>query len=651
VNTEVRKTVTIVFTDIVGSTRLSERLDPEAMRRVMSRYFDAMQLAIEHHGGLVEKFIGDAIMAVYGLPTLHEDDALRAVRAAIEMRSALGQLNDELERDVGVRIEARTGVNTGEVIVGDAGHGQTLATGDAVNVAARLEQTAAAGEILIGGGTYELVADAVNVESLEPLALAGKSHPVAAWRLTSMRNEGIPFSHAPATPFIGRAEELETLRDVFDRAVAERTCALATIVGPPGIGKSRLAREVIATVAPNATVAVGRCLAYGESITYAPLAEIAEQLEDYGTALVSDDAQAIRQRLNVALGTSDERASPEEIAWAFRKLFEALGRRQPLLLVVDDIHWAEPTLLDLLEYVAGFAIDAPILLLCLARPDLFDARPSWSAPRANATIISLEPLNDEETQGLLSTLEREHKLTGAARSRIVAAAEGNPLFVEHIVALHAEAPEEITVPPTIQALLAARIDRLESDERDVLARASVEGRLFHRGALAELLPPETRAQLGTHLLSLVRKEFLRPDRALFAGDDGFRFGHVLIRDAAYNSMPKQLRADLHERYARWLEERLTARSDDYLEIVGFHLEQAWRYHSELGKSDDALACEAGERLWKAARAASERMDVPAALALYERANALLSDEPTGELLQEFGAAVNRTGDDARAAAC
>jgi class 3 adenylate cyclase/tetratricopeptide (TPR) repeat protein len=639
---DVRKVVTVLFTDVVGSTSLGERLDPETTRAVMSRYFDAMQAILEGHGGTVEKFIGDAIMAVFGLPTLHEDDALRAVRAAVEMREALGELNNELLRDHGVQIASRTGVNTGEVIASDGTADQKLATGDAVNVAARLEQTAEAGEILIGEDSYVLVAAAVEAEETAALLLRGKSDPVRAWRVLGLRSE---VATRAASTFVGRERELAALQTAFEQASRDRICAVATIVGPPGIGKSRLSHELVSALPGEPRIAVGRCLAYGESITYAPLAEIVQQLDD-----VTDGDPAVAHHVDVALGRSDDRVTPEEIAWAFRKLFEAAARERPLVLVVDDIHWAEPTLLDLLEYVASFASGAPLMLLCLARPDLFDSRASWAAPRPNATVVALEPLSHDETDGLIESLV--DTVSTDARDRIVAAAEGNPLFVEQILALQAEAPqEELVVPPTIQALLAARIDRLDPDEREILARASIEGRVFHRGAVAELLSEDSRAGLGTCLLSLVRKDLLRPDRALFSGDDGFRFSHVLIRDAAYSSMPKQLRAELHERYARWLQERLADRSQEYLELVPHHLEQALHYRRELhpdGPEERSLGEEAGKLLWVAARAASARMDLPAALALYDRANALLPDEPTGDLLQELGATLNRNALDNRA---
>ena len=326
-----------------------------------------------------------------------------------------------------------------------------------------------------------------------------------------------------------------------------------------------------------------------------------------------DQAAAISARIAGAIGVSENAGSTEEIAWAFRKLFELLARRRPLLIVIDDIHWAEPTLLDLIEYVASFSTGAPIFVLCTARPDLFDTRASWAAPRTNATVLSLAPLGDDETQGLIQELLQDRALSANTRARIADAAEGNPLFVEQILALQADDPErEVVVPPTIQALLAARIDRLEPDERAVLVRGSLEGRLFHRGAVAELLPAgPARAGVGAQLMNLVRKEFLRPDQSLFPGDDGFRFNHILIRDAAYDSMPKQLRAELHERYADWLEQRVDGNLIEYEESLGHHLEQAYHLRAELGQTDDharAVAARAGQLLAHAGSRARTRGD-------------------------------------------
>ncbi len=598
---EVRKTVTIVFADLAGSTAMGEALDPEAMRRKMSRYFEELRSALERHGGRVEKFIGDAVMAVFGLPHLHEDDALRAVRATAELREAV--------RKLGLRV--RVGVNTGEVV---AGKGETLVTGDAVNVAARLEQIAEAEEILIGQGTYRLVREAVRCEAVEPLELKGKAQRVSAFRLLHVLPDVPAFTRQLDAPFVGRGRELETLRSVLARAVEERMCQLATIVGAPGIGKSRLARELIQGA--DAQVLVGRCLPYGEGITFWPLVEIVKQLPRPAAELVATDenSELIASRITAAVGAGEVGAAAEEISWAFRRLFEALARERPLIVALDDIHWAEPTLLDLLEYLVTFTSEVPILLLCLARPDLFDARPSWSNPRPNATLITLEALSTDDSTILVERLVRERELPEAARAKVVEAAEGNPLFVEQLLAMHAESGNgELLIPPTIQALLAARIDRLEPEERAVVERASVEGRMFHRGTVGELLPEPARRRVGTHLMTLVRKEFIRPDRALIPGDDGFRFAHILIRDAAYDSMPKQLRAELHERFAAWLEARLQAGAREYEEILGYHLEQAYGYLEELD-SIDAPARELAERaaakLAGAGRRALARGDMP-----------------------------------------
>ncbi len=398
---ETRKVVTVVFTDVAGSTALGERLDPEALRRVMWRYFDTMQGSLVRHGGTVEKFIGDAIVAVFGVPTVHEDDALRAVRAAVEMREALERLNEELVREYGVRIATRTGVNTGEVIVAQTAIDQKLATGDAVNVAARLEQAAGENEVLVGSATYRLVQDGVVAEEAPSVDAKGKSEPLAAWRVLGVRPEAPAFARPIVTPFVGRDGELDELRHAFDVAARESSCALATIVGPPGIGKSRLAREALRAFEKEARVVVGRCVAYGDGITYLPLAEVVREIagpdpaEALGALLENVERGPVAARLILgAIGAGDEPGSPEETAWAFRRLFETVAASRPLVVVVDDIHWGEPTLLDLLEYVLGFSSGAPILLLCLARPDLFDTRPSWAAPRPRTRLVSLSPLSE-----------------------------------------------------------------------------------------------------------------------------------------------------------------------------------------------------------------------------------------------------------------
>jgi class 3 adenylate cyclase/tetratricopeptide (TPR) repeat protein len=660
---ETRKTVTVLFCDVTGSTAIGEALDAESLRRVMSRYFDRMQAVLERHGGTVEKFIGDAIMAVFGIPSLHEDDGVRAVRAAGEMRGALALLNDELDRDYGVRIAIRTGINTGEVVAGDPSAGQKLVTGDAVNVAARLEQAASPGDVLIGPETHRLVRDAARLEPVEPLKLKGKSERVAAWRLVELLPDVPAFGRQLNAPFIGRADELLALERALVTAVQERSCMLATIVGPPGIGKSRLARELVGSVGESARVVVGRCLPYGDGITYWPLAEIVRQVAGTDARagveqLAAGEAEAglIAARIASAIGAADTAGPPEETAWSFRKFLEALAHDRPLLAIVDDIHWAEPTLLDLLEYLVSFSSGAPILLLCLARPDIFELRPSWLEPRPNSTLLTLKPLSEAESERLIERLLAERDLSKLARGRIVEAAAGNPLFVEQMLAMQAEqSPEdgELTIPPTIQALLAARIDRLSPWERAVIERASVEGRMFHRSALAELLPNGARRGLGAHLMSLIRKEFIRPDQALFAGDDGFRFGHILIRDAAHESMPKQLRAELHERFADWLERKAGKRAAEYEEIIGYHLEQAFRYRLQLGPADvraRALATRGAVHLRSAGERAVARGDMPGAANLLGRTVDLLPDnDPTrAELLPELGTALIEVGELTRA---
>jgi class 3 adenylate cyclase len=604
---EVRKVVTVLFCDVTGSTALGERIDPESLRRVMARYFETAKAVVERHGGTVEKFIGDAVMAVFGVPAVHEDDALRAVRAADELRRGLDGLNDELERDYGTRLELRMGVNTGEVVTGTE---ERLATGDAVNVAARLEQAARPGEVLLGGETYGLVRAAVDAEEAEPVEAKGKSEPVVAYRLVSVAAAAPGRRHD--APMIGRERQRQLLEHAFANVASERACHLFTILGAAGVGKSRLAQEFLAGV--DATVVSGRCLSYGEGISYWPVTEVVKQL--------APDGDVVGPLASV-LGDDESPASAEEIAWAFRKLLEARAAERPVVVVFDDLHWGQPAFLDLVEHVADLSRDAPILLLCMARPELLDLRPAWGGGKLNATNVLLEPLAPEETSALIGALA--DGVADDLRVKILDAAGGNPLFVEEMLAM-AEEGGEVAVPPTIQALLAARLDQLDPGERGVLERGAVEGQVFHRGAVAALAPEEP--EVDGRLVTLVRKDLVRPEPALLPDDDAYRFRHLLIRDTAYEALPKATRADLHERFATWLEEHGVGLVE-LDELVGYHLEQAYRYRAELGPLDDAaaaLAVRAAARLIRSGERAITRGDLVAAGGLLGRAVDLLPPE-------------------------
>jgi class 3 adenylate cyclase len=582
---EQRKTVTVLFCDLTGSTALGETLDPERLRALLARYFERMRGVAERHGGSVEKFIGDAVMAVFGVPVVHEDDALRALRSAIEMRDALPELG----------LEGRIGVMTGEVVTGT----EAWLAGDAVNVAARLEQAARPGEVLLGEPTLVLVRDTVEVEPVEPLELKGKLAPVPAYRLLRVLD-------APArqyeTLFVGRERELSIIQSAWERARAGRRCELVTLLGDAGIGKSRLAAEALASI--DANVVRGRCLPYGEGITYWPVVEVLQQLD----VRPSDEAAAAA--IGSLLGETEAATSADEIAWAFRKTLEQAATERPLVVVVDDLHWGEEAFLDLIEHVALLSSGAPILLVCLARPELLDRRSDWPI------TLRLEPLGDDDLAALIP-----ERLPAELRERITRAAGGNPLFIEEMVAMAAEADGEVAVPPTLQTLLAARLDQLEIGERTVLERGAVEGETFHRGAVQALAPDDTR--VTPRLAALVRKELIRPTRAQLAGEDGFRFRHILIRDAAYDALPKAARAELHERFAAWLEEH-GADLFELDEILGYHLEQACLYRAELGApGDGALAAAARRRLAAAGGRALARSDNFAAASLLERAASLM----------------------------
>jgi class 3 adenylate cyclase/tetratricopeptide (TPR) repeat protein len=585
-----RKTVTLLFCDVTGSTALGESVDPEALRGLLARYFQRMKAIVERHGGTVEKFIGDAVMAVFGVPVAHEDDALRAVHAAAEMRDALPEL----------AVEARIGVNTGEVVTGTE---ERLATGDAVNVAARLEQAAQPGEVLLGGLTLALVRDAVEVEEVEPLVLKGKAQPVAAYRLVRVR-EAPERRHEMR--FVGRTRELALLREAWERALGDRRCELVTVVADAGVGKSRLVDETLTPL--DASVARGRCLSYGEGITYWPVVQVLKQLH---VLPIDEEAAAT---IRSVLGETEAQSSAEEIAWAVRKTFEQAAAERPLVVVFDDIHWGEETFLDLIEHVALLSTGEAILLACVARPELLKRRPQWPVS------LRLEPLPADDVEELIPRL-----LGGELRERIARAAGGNPLFITEMLAMTRDVQADVVVPPTLQALLSARLDRLDLPERRVLERGAVEGEIFHRGALQALSPEEP--QVTPRLAALVRERLIKPDAPQLPGDDAFRFCHLLIRDAAYSALPKATRAELHERFALWLEEH-GATLVELDEILGYHFEQAWRYRAELGLiAGEPLAARGRSRLANAGRRALMRQDYGAAITLLERAVALVpSDE-------------------------
>jgi class 3 adenylate cyclase/tetratricopeptide (TPR) repeat protein len=579
-----RKTVTVLFCDVTGSTELGESIDPEALREVLARYFERMKTIVERHGGAVEKFIGDAVMAVFGVPTAHEDDALRAVRAATEMRAALPELG----------LQARIGLNTGMVVTGTE---ERLATGDAVNVAARLEQAAEPGEVLLGEPTLALVLEAVEVEPLEPLELKGKAEPVSAHRL--LRVLGAP-ERRHETRFVGRERELELVREAWERTLAQRRCELVTIVGDAGVGKSRLVAEALAPL--DAAIVRGRCLPYGEGITYWPVVEVLKQLD-----ALPPDAEAA-SAVRSLLGEADTTASAEQLAWAFRKTLEHAGTQRPLAVIFDDVHAGEDTFLDLVEHVALLSFGSPILLICMSRPELIERRAEWPVQ------LRLEPLPAEHVESLIPA-----RIGETQREQIARAAGGNPLFVGEMLAMASDGNGETVVPPTLQALLAARLDQLEPAERTVLECGAVEGEVFHRGAVQALAAGDQA--VTPRLAALIRKQLITPDNAQIRGEDGFRFRHLLIRDAAYDALPKTARADLHARFAAWLEEHGTA-VVELDELLGYHLEQAVRYRSELGREDAELAEAAHARLSTAGRRALGRLDFGSAARLLERAAAL-----------------------------
>jgi DNA-binding SARP family transcriptional activator len=625
-----RRLVTILFVDVVESMALAEVLDAEALGRVLQSYFETVSAALTRHGGTVEKYAGDAVMAVFGVPISHEDDALRAARAALDIRAGLAVLNDKLAHDHGIGLEVRIGIETGEVVATPTDVRQRLVTGEVVGVAARLEQGAQTGEIVVGELAGRLIDHAAQLEPLGAVAIKGKRTLIPAYRLVDIAPAAPAFERRLDAPLVGRKRELADLRKTLKRAIDGPSVRVATVIGPPGIGKSRLAAEFVRR-AKGVTTLVGRCLSYGEGITYWPLREVVQQ------AAGSEERDAILSALE-----AETQPPAPEIAWAFRQLCEALARERPLVLVLDDVQWGEPTFLELVEHLADKG-KGPIFVVCLAREELFEDRPEFLEDRVNVEQIVLDPLSPEETDALLEGLGGT-VLESNQRARIVETAEGNPFFLEQLLALGLEGGlGERQLPATVQALLAARLDRLGPGERAVLERGAVVGKEFSADDVVALLDPEAAPTAGAHLRTLSDRGFVRP-----RGDDAFAFRHALVEEAVYRAAPKRLRAELHERFADRLE-RTAGDLAELEEFVGSHLERAFRLRTELGESDrrtEGLAEDAGQRLGKAGVRALKRGDMPATVNLLRRATSLIAPSfpLCRQLLCELAIALRTSGD-------
>ena len=622
-----RKLASVLFVDLVGSTALVSSSDPEVVRRRVNRFFERVQYSVTTHGGIVEKFAGDAVMAAFGIPQAHEDDAERATRAGLAILEEIAELE----------LEARAGVESGEVVAEDSD--ATFATGEAVNLAARLQQAAEAGQLYVGPAARGLTAGRIEFEEVGPVEVKGRDEPLWAWRAIRAL-DGVPGPRRLDAPFVGRDAELELLENTFARAVRDRRAHVLTIFGEPGIGKSRLAREFLEGL-EGATVLAGRCLPYGEGITYWPLAEMVKS-----AAGISDDDpvkeavdklrrccedEAVADLLGLASGVLEaveSDRSQQEIAWAARAFAEHLASDLPLVLVFEDIHWGEKPLLDLIGHLAEWVRETPLLILCLARPELLDLHGNWGGGRTRFTAIELEPLAPEESRELVEALVEDGPLPAEVEQAMLAKTEGNPLFVEETVRMLADcdgaALSEFAdrIPDTVQALIAARIDRLALEDKLLLQRAAVIGRVFWAGAVASLSPELDDPD--EVLEQLLRRDLLLPEaRSTITGETAYRFKHVLIRDVAYAGVTKSARADYHSRFAAWLRDRA---GGELLEIRAFHLDQAAALLAELdGAAPLELTREAAAALEEAGRRALAREASQSARKLFLRC---LELEPT-----------------------
>jgi class 3 adenylate cyclase/tetratricopeptide (TPR) repeat protein len=665
---EERKVITAIFIDLVGSTARSEQLDPEDVKALVAPYHARVRSELERHGGTFEKFSGDAVLALFGTPKAHEDDPERAVRAALAVRDSIGELNAE---DEWLDLQFRIGIHTGEALVmlgARPSEGEWSAAGDVLNTAARIQSAAPVNGILVGELTYEATRDSVDFQEAEPVAAKGKSEPVRVWEVVGVREAALA-PDVDGVAFVGREREAAALDEVWSTAIAERRPCLVTIVGPPGIGKSRLLAEFARRAGREGRVHWGRCLSYGEGITYWPVTEvirsaagilqgdnretIAEKLEDFLSTLGTDDLDELR---TIAAGLSNLTGIPTtprgtyaagdisqgELHWGIRRLLQLLSEREPTALILEDLHWAEPTLLELINYIAAGDAESPLALVCSSRPELAETTPSFLGTKGRRQTIELATLDGHTAAALLADLLGDPSLVEAPFAEsLIANAGGNPLFLEETVRMlrdrglvdaerwQSEELGELPVPTSVQGLISSRLDRLEIDEKRVAHHASVIGATFWAGAVGHLgaenggPPPDPRPELET----LERRDFVeQSDVSTIAGQDEYGFKHILMRDVAYGQIPKGQRAVLHVRFSDWVT-KAPASPDEFVEIVAWHLEQACRLSREVARSPiDPPVREAAAALASAAGRAERRESLREAHRYYTRALDLLDDE-------------------------
>jgi len=652
---EERKLITAVFCDLVGSTARSESLDVEDVKSLVAPYHAKVRSELEAHGGTFEKFSGDAILALFGTPRAHEDDPQRAVRAGLAVREALAALNKE---DEWLDLHFRIGINTGEALVmlgARPSEGEWSAAGDVMNTAARIESAAPVDGILVGELTYRATRDLFEFRDAEPIAAKGKSEPVPVWEVVATRDGAA--KPTAETPLVGRDEELERILGFCERMTTDQRPAFAALIGPPGIGKSRLLAEVLERLRARHDVHVGSCLSYGEGITYWAIVEV---IKEAAGILHDDDEQTGGDKLGALLGSlptenrddlrtiaaalanligapttpagtySAEAITQSELHWGIRRLFELLAERRPTTIVIEDLHWAEPTLLELLAFVAESGASVPLLLLASARPEAREADTPLFSGEGNKLAVELDALGEEASAELVGSLARKTGVHEDVVQRVLEKAGGNPLFLEETIRMLAEVgpadgDEELPVPSTLQALIASRLDQLLTDSKRVAQHASVIGISFWPAAVQEL--DDAAPELEPALAELTSRDLVRESGTTsVAGENEYSFKHILIRDVAYGQLPKKLRAVLHRRFAGWVN-ALPGGRDEFAEFVAYHLEQACLIASTVARPAEPPPVEEAVRaLIRAAEKSERREGMREADRFYLRALELVDDE-------------------------